>query len=393
MGSAHRWLTRASLDDLLDRFAREGALVAPVRIEGEILFRHVASAEQIARNYVNSLVPPKEHFLPSPERLASYRVKDGVPELLEDADGPLPDTVIFGIRSCDVAGLAYLERFLSGEIFERPDTADRPFFRRREAATLISVVCSEPGETCMCVCCQGGPALTKGYDWQLTELAEGWLVEIGSARGERLAARCAPALVDAPADALAQKDARVRDAVQRLTETSGHRVRTMVAGRMVSTGKLDHAFWEALGERCFECGGCAFVCPTCSCFNVADLNAPGAAGFDAPDGEFSPAVPGGVTGSVRDGTWDRVRLRDCCILPGFIRQAGGGYPRESCGERCVTRFFHKLSQQFSVRMDAPGCTGCGRCLVTCLGDRGIDRVSELMVEAMTGSPSRRKAEH
>ena len=80
MGSAHRWLTRASLDDLLDRFAREGALVAPVRIEGEVLFRRVASTEQIARDYVNSLVPPKEHFLPTPERLASYRVKDGVPD-------------------------------------------------------------------------------------------------------------------------------------------------------------------------------------------------------------------------------------------------------------------------------------------------------------------------
>ena len=79
MGGAQRWLTRASLDDLLDRFAREGALVAPVRIEGEVLFRRVANTGQIARDYVNSLVPPKEHFLPTPERLASYRVKDGVP--------------------------------------------------------------------------------------------------------------------------------------------------------------------------------------------------------------------------------------------------------------------------------------------------------------------------
>jgi hypothetical protein len=79
-----------------------------------------------------------------------------------------------------------------------------------------------------------------------------------------------------------------------------------------------------------------------------------------------------------------VRLRDNCQLAGFVRQTGGGYPRWTCGERCLTRFFHKLSQQFQERMGAPGCTGCGRCIVTCLGERGIDRVAETMRDALTG---------
>jgi len=360
-------------------------------VEGELLFLPVADPAEIRREYVNSLVPPKEYFLPTPERLVAYRIEGGAPVLeTGDGDRPARERVIFGIRSCDVAGLAYLERYFSGALFGRPDTADGPFQRRREAATLLSVVCQRPGPTCMCVCCKGGPALERGYDWQLTELEDGWLVEIGSERGERLAARCADVLAEAPAQAAGEKEARVLATVERFAAQSDHRVPTMAAGRMVSTGRLDASFWRIVGDRCFECGGCAFVCPTCWCFNVADVQGPGEAGFDEPVEGMSPMVPGGATAEVRDGRWERVRLRDNCMLAGFVRQAGGSYPRLTCGERCLTRFFHKLSQQFHARMDALGCTGCGRCIVACLGEEGIDVVAEAMRDALTG-PGRASA--
>jgi ferredoxin len=388
MEPPRRWITHDGLEDLLDLLALERELFAPVRVEGELVFRRVRSSVEIARDYVNTLVPPRDLFLPTPERLASYQIEDGVPRLMSEGDDEFPERVLFGVRSCDVAGFAYLERFLSGEPFGRPDTADGPFLRRREAATVISVVCQEPGPTCMCVCCKGGPALESRYDWQLTALPMGWLVEIGSARGRRLAEAVPGVLRDPPGSALAEKEERVRAAVARFRDGSPHRVQTMAAARMISTGRLPRSFWDGLGERCMECGGCAFVCPTCSCFNVADVTAAGEAGFADPEGGLVPAAPGGVTLRVPDGAWDRLRLRDNCILAGFVREAGGGYPRWTCGERCVTRFFHKLSQQFHERMGAPGCTGCGRCVETCMSGIGIDRVSELMTETLTGQPAR-----
>ncbi|MFN8177568.1 MAG: 4Fe-4S dicluster domain-containing protein [bacterium] len=379
-----RWLSGQALDRVLDRLARESELIAPVEVEDELLFLPVQGSAEICRDYVNSLVPPKEYFLPSPERLVSYRLENGTPTL-ENAGSRVPrDRVLFGIRSCDVAGVAYLERFLSGVIFGRPDTADGPFLERREATTLISVVCQEPGETCMCVCCEGGPALESGYDWQLTELSGGWLVEIGSERGERLAQRCVAELLDPPAGAIEEKQSRVRATVEHFKEHSAHRVQTMAASRMISTGRLDESFWTIVGARCLECGGCAFVCPTCYCFHVADVNGPGEAAFEEPAGGFMPAAPGGITGDVRDGRWDRIRTRDCCTLSGYVRQAGGGYPRFTCGERCLTRFFHKLSAQFQQRMETLGCTGCGRCIQVCMGEEGIDRIAEGMRDALTG---------
>jgi ferredoxin len=255
---------------------------------------------------------------------------------------------------------------------------------RREATTLISVVCQKAGPTCMCVCCKGGPALESGYDWQLTELEAGWLVEIGSPRGERLARRFSALLGSPPAGASEEKAARVAAAIERFGEQSMHRVPTMAATRMVSSGRLDESFWRIVGDRCFECGGCAHLCPTCWCFNVADLRATGEADFENPAEGMSPMSPGGASGGTREGAWERVRLHDGCTLAGFVRQAGGGYPRLTCGERCLTRFFHKLSQQFFERMDALGCTGCGRCVAGCLGEEGIDAVAEGMRVVLTG---------
>lgn len=384
MGREPRWTSGTGLDAVLDELAATGALVAPVRAGDEVVFGRVAAAREVCRDYVNSLASPKDLLLPSPERLLAYRVADGRPAL-EPMPGAASPLALFGVRSCDVAGLAYLERFLSGAMFGRPDLADGPFMARRAAVTVLSVVCQKPGPTCMCVCCQGGPALESGYDWQLTELASGWLVEIGSEPGERLAGRFARHLRPADAGAVREKEERVRDVVSHFDRFSTQRVQTMAGSRMTSTGRLSHDFWERLGERCFECGGCAFVCPTCYCFNVADLTPPGALPEPEAEDLHAVAVPGGVTGPPAAGHWERVRLRDCCMLPGFVRQAGGSYPRWTTGERCLTRFFHKLSWQFHERMGALGCTGCGRCTVVCPGGIGIAQVSEEMTQALVGA--------
>jgi ferredoxin len=381
---ATRWLTREALDGVLDELARGADLIAPVRAGEEVLFQRVAGAASICRDYVNTLVPPKQFLLPTPEPLLEYRLDRDTP-LLSGEPGPEagPETVLFGVRSCDAAGLAYLERFLSGGMFGSAGVADPHFMRRRERTTVLSVVCQKPGDTCMCVCCEGGPALARGFDWQLTELVDGWLVEIGSPRGERLARRLNGALAEPPPGAGDEKLSRVRDVVEHFRDSSVRRVQTMAGSRMVSTGRLSEAFWMDVGERCFECGGCAFVCPTCYCFNVVDQPAPGAGEFppgDGGPGESAEAEPG------PEGTWTRLRFRDNCMLAGFVRQAGGSYPRWTCGERCQTRFFHKLSWQFHRRMGALGCTGCGRCVTTCMGGIGIDRVSDQMTRALIHSP-------
>jgi formate hydrogenlyase subunit 6/NADH:ubiquinone oxidoreductase subunit I len=381
VSDARYWVSAEALDGILDRLATERTLIGPVRRGDDVYFRPVQHAADLCRDYVNALEPPKRWFLPTPERLARYRLPGGQP--VDGGDEPR-ETVFFGIRSCDVAGLAQLTRFFSGETIGRPDVADGPFMARRERTTILSVVCQNPAETCMCVCCKGGPALDAGYDWQLTELSRGWLVEVGSAKGRALAERFATALVPADERQVAEREERIAGVVETFHRHSARRVQSMAAGRMVSQGRLPEAFWAELGERCVECGGCAFVCPTCNCFNVVDAPEAGAGTLPEPDGP-EPAVPGGPTAPRAEGMFERLRLRDSCQLAGFVRQYGGSYPRDTCGKRCRTRFFHKLSWQFVARVGTLGCTGCGRCVQVCLGGIGIDVVSQRMTDVLVGA--------
>ena len=375
------WTSVAGRDAMLAALAGSGELVAPVRIGDEVVFERIDDVRRVCHGYVNALAPPKHLLLPSPEPLLAYRVAAGRPAIEANGRPEPPVTVIYGIRSCDVAGVAYLARFLEGGMFGGAVGADDAFAARRARTTMISVVCTDPGPACMCVCCEAGPALASGFDWQLTRLRHGWLVESGSERGEALGERFAPHLRAALPSEREERDRRVAACVRRFHQESPRRVQTMSAVRQLSAGRPDDAFWDEVGGRCFECGSCAFVCPTCFCFNVADL--PLGCAAPPPAGEFPPAAPGGPGAAPVDGAWERVRVRDACTLAGHGRLAGGSYPRETCGDRCRIRFFHKLSWQFHQRMGRLGCTGCGRCIEACPGDIGIDRVSARLLLAMT----------
>jgi NAD-dependent dihydropyrimidine dehydrogenase PreA subunit len=114
-------------------------------------------------------------------------------------------------------------------------------------------------------------------------------------------------------------------------------------------GFIGNEVWEYIGDQCFECGACSFVCPTCSCFNVEDV----AAG---------------------PGRTDRLRSWDSCSYEGYTRMAGDHNPRKPVEDRRNKRFFCKLSYSQSKKYLRPGCVGCGRCVRVCPGDIGMSNV-------------------
>ena len=114
-------------------------------------------------------------------------------------------------------------------------------------------------------------------------------------------------------------------------------------------GFIGNDVWEHIGDQCFECGACSFVCPTCSCFNVEDV----AAGL---------------------GRTDRMRSWDSCSFEGYTRMAGDHNPRRPVEDRRNKRFFCKLSYSQSKKYLRPGCVGCGRCVRVCPGDIGMSNV-------------------
>jgi ferredoxin len=257
---------------------------------------------------------------------------------------------IFGIRSCDVAGIYHLDRFYLGR-----DYGDVYYRKRRENLFLVNVVCTDPekdiGDECFCLCTDTGPAARDHFDLQLMDLGDDYMAVAGSPAGEALFAE--PIFRQGTAAQVAQRRAILAETRTRFQETTSW---FSAAVRYVSQGKTLEAMWEEIGQRCMECGGCTYVCPACTCFTVSDR-------------QVSP------------NEIERVRLWDSCALGGFTRMAGGFNPRRAVHDRRNRRFFRKLAHYFIQRELSMACVGCGRCAAVCHGDIGMPSVVEMIRRA------------
>jgi ferredoxin len=103
----------------------------------------------------------------------------------------------------------------------------------------------------------------------------------------------------------------------------------------------DSKVWEEHGAKCFSCGSCNMVCPTCYCFDVRDC----------------------MELNLRHG--DRSRFWDGCMLTDFTKVASGEIFREGRGARLRHRTYRKDLYLFE-KWGRPFCTGCGRCGTACL---------------------------
>lgn len=347
--------------DLLRRLGYE--VVAPFCGRGRDTYFDTVTDENRDRVQIhlpNPYYPPKRFVFPHIDRLLTIKRSKG--DLQIDPCYEEPKRAIFGIRSCDLAGIDHLDRFYLGREFR-----DIYYENRRKNLVLINVVCTDPendiGEECFCVCADTGPAARDHFDLQLMDLGEEFMAVAGSAAGEVLFAdpifkKGTPAHVAKRRDILAD----VRKKFKPLT-TSWF----SAAVQFVSEGEIQDKTWEEIGNRCLECGGCTYVCPACTCFTVTDRQV-------GPD-EF-----------------ERVRIWDSCGFSGFTRMAGGFNPRRAVHDRRNRRFFRKLAHYFIQRELSMACIGCGRCAAVCHGDIGMPSVVEMVRRATTRATKEEKHE-
>jgi len=101
---------------------------------------------------------------------------------------------------------------------------------------------------------------------------------------------------------------------------------------------FESPIWEEVATRCAGCGACAFLCPTCHCFDIVD------------------------EGSERAGT--RRKNWDACGFGKFTGHASGHNPRDLQNKRYRNRFMHKF-KYYHDKFGQTLCTGCGRCVRAC----------------------------
>jgi sulfhydrogenase subunit beta (sulfur reductase) len=329
-------LKKDHLPGLLRRLRKKFRVVAPVLNQhGDTLYsRADASAEINLEPNGQPQGSPKRFFLPQQEVLFTYRI--GKPEgyLFTPVAENHPPTVYFGLRSCDLAAILYTDVvFLKGG-------RDPDYQRRRQESILINLGCNEPTPNCFCNATKSGPFLESGYDLQLTDLGDRFFVEVGRVRGQELINELRIFFSEAT-------EQEGKDSYQMVFEAHGSFSRHVdieqVAGYLAENG-CSEELWSELAARCQDCGGCAFLCPTCTCYTIRDQPLTTTSG-------------------------ERLREWDACTHAGFTRMAGGQNPVDRSRHGLRRRFEHKLRD--SIRQHGrPSCVGCGRCVGICFG--GVD---------------------
>jgi len=337
-------LTEAQLRDWLHGLLEGNSVVAPVEEDGVALFRRITSEDQaVVEPSGKTRWSPKEFLFPRSEALYRYNFTGGTVQL-EDPPVPEERQVLFGVRSCDASGLVRLDEiFLSG-------TRDRLYAARRENTTVVSTACAAADPECFCTAVGYSPVGEEGSDIQLVPLGEDWMLRVLTDKGRDLVGDAA----DGWTAATAKDGKRLPELEKKISEQIERSPVNREWSKILEEG-FEHGAWERLAQHCLGCSVCAYVCPSCSCFDMNhEANA-----------------------------WcgEQCRSWDACTFPLFTHHASGHNPRATKQERYRQRVLHKFA--FRGEDDEPfRCVGCGRCVALCPAGLDIVDTVAAAVEAI-----------
>lgn len=331
-------LKKKNLDTLLQIWELEYVILAPSRFGNDVLLSEY-NPETFTLDYVNFTLPPKQYLFEMKEKLYDWeKNEDGSIKLKEPALN-IGSRILFGIRPCDAYSVAYMDKFFS-------ETYSDPYFWAKRSKTYtVALNCVAPGNKCFCSSIGTGPFGREGADLVFTPMEDEYFVEVLTRKGEQLINSALSLFEETGPEYLVKKAKILKEVKSKFTTE----INLDRAAELLDRN-YDNHIWDLYTNRCVECHGCTFVCPTCLCFNV----------LDSADAE----------GGTRSRHWDS------CQSSYFTRNAGGHNPRSETS-KFRYRIYDKL-KYITEKFDMHGCVGCGRCIQTCLGHLSIiDIIKEL----------------
>jgi sulfhydrogenase subunit beta (sulfur reductase) len=303
--------------------------------------------EEGKTNEVFSFSPGPDSFKkflhPSSSTVFSFK-KRAKALAVETRPGEERPIAFVGVRACDLAALDLLDKvFLEGPVREPG------YDSRRREIFIAAVNCIHPGGNCFCASMGTGPEAKDGFDLAMTEINGSFLVEAGTAKGEKV-------LNKLPHEAALESDLAAKKAG--VSACGEMMKKTMKTGDLpgVLYRNAEHPRWAEIADRDLECGNCTMVCPTCFC-----------------NSSFDTLSVQGISGNLREFSGIRRRSWDSCFSKNFARVHGGNF-RSSRKARYRHWMTHKLAYWID-QYGRPGCVGCGRCITWC--PVGIDITREL----------------
>jgi len=304
----------------------------------DYLYKRLSDSCALVYNSYRAVEPLKSFFTYNYEKVADYFASR------DDITDPGEKTVVFGVKNCDIAG-----HKIQDFVFLEGVEVDSLYRLRRENTILISGDCTDFKEVCHCLAWEIMPYPNAGFDLNLSPLNDGFIVEIGSKRGEELINQYKEYFLPIKDTQIAGRNAKRQSLVDRLK-------RHLLFQRLVAKDEVQKLVrdgfnldtWKEFMLNCVECGGCNFICDTCHCFLLADS-------------------------AKKEEQNKKLKIWDSCQYKNYARVAGGANPMKRRAQRLRFRFTKKFDF-FVDNLGIPACCGCGRCIEVCPGKIDIREV-------------------
>ncbi len=326
----------SNLSALFSLIKQTKELYLPAKLSGQTDYAAWDNQLEVDLQTLNTVKSAKDAFFPQSENLYTCKQEGKnitvIPEQIKDQD-----FVIFGMRACDVKGIQVLDKvFLV-------DPIDTYYASRREHATIVSLACNQPEETCFCNVF-GIDAATPGADVSTWIVGDELFWKANTQKGEKLTKIVDCLLEETTEQQVESKKAEIKTIIEKLPYS---KLSLEGWNQEALEEKFNATNWEELYKACLACGTCTFVCPTCQCYDIKDYN----------------------TGK----EVKRYRCWDSCMYSDFTMMAHGNN-RTSQLQRFRQRFMHKLVYYPANNEGMYSCVGCGRCVAKCPSSLNIVKV-------------------
>ena len=323
----YKILNKDDYPAFISQLAQIQKLVAPVRHgEKSYKFAEVTSSDEIALNYIPTILPPKKYFLPQNEILIEYDIKQNKREATLYSES----FTIFGVHTCDLAGIECLNMVFL-------DPFDSNYNIRKNKILIIGLECNDYCDN-YASCGLMKTYLPKGgYDLFFTELASCFIIDVNTGMGEEFLDQFSM---------IKDADKATREELKKLRLKKEEVFKPEID---IERSKLKQLFsdsfqnevWNEINSRCLSCANCTNVCPTCYCYDMEDI-----LDIDMNSGCM-------------------IRKWDSCQSRPFAMIAGGENFRPERGARQRHRYMRKFNYPHD-KFKHYFCTGCGRCSRSCM---------------------------
>ena len=173
-------LNRSDFSKFIKRLASVHKLVAPVK-KGvkSFVFEEVSSAEEISLEYIPTILPPKKYFFPQKETLLEYDINKEKCEAVFEYE----KLTIFGVHTCDLAGIQCLNMALSD------NPKDINYLMRKNKVAIIGLECNEYCDEYASCGVMDTYLPNGGYDLFFTDLGNYFIVHMNTLLGEEMVER------------------------------------------------------------------------------------------------------------------------------------------------------------------------------------------------------------